>query len=137
MQFETFEARRVTLRKADVEDLKKYKEQLITHSPVQDRVNIIKDKNTNYLAVENEDRKMIGLIQVDNIDKKTVNVKICIPNISWRQRYGTESLHQFIKCCKERKMYSRVYFKQNNSIVKEYNRERPDALVTGLYIDIA
>ena len=136
-QFKTFKARRVTIRKAEAEDLKDYKRQLVTHSPVEDILNVIKDTRTSYLAIENEDGKLLGLIQVDEIDEKTANIKICIPNISWKERYGTEALHQFIKCCKERKLYSRMYFKRDNSIVKKYNIKRPDALITGYYIDIA
>lgn len=136
-QFEIFKSRRVTIQKAKGEDYKIYKRQLITHSPVQDRLNIIKDDQIYYLSIKNEDGKMIGLIQVNEIDEKTANVKICIPNISWRERYGTEALHQFIKCSKQRKLYNRIYFKKNNSIVEAYNKKRPDALITGYYIDIA
>lgn len=135
--FETFKARRVTIGHATAEDLKAYKRQLVTHNPVEDRINIFKDERTSYLSIKNEDGKLIGVIQIDEIDDKTANVKICVPNISWKNRYGTESLHQFIKCCYERKLYSRVYFKKDNSIVKKYNEKRPYALTTGHYIDIA
>jgi len=136
-QFKTFKSRRLEISKASQLDIKNYKVQVQTHSPVKDKINILKSETTSYLSVKNEDSKLIGLIQVDEIDEKAVHVKICVPNNSWNSRYGTEALHQFIKCCKERKLYKRVYFKTDNSIVKEYNKQRPEVLVTGYYIDIA
>jgi len=137
MQFESFKGRRVIIEKASKAKIKDYKTQVKTHNPGKDRINIIGDEKVSYLSIKNEDGKMIGLIQVSEIDEKTAYIKICVPNQSWKERYGTEALHQFIKCCKERKLYNRMYFKKDNSIVEEYNRQRPRALITGYYIDIA
>lgn len=133
MQFKTFTARRITLKRATNSELETYKQQVKTHNE-QDRLNIISE--CDYLKVEKEDGRMIGLIQIDEIDETTASIKISIPNETWRERYGTEALHQFIKCCKERKLYKRVYFKTNNSIVEKYKRERPKIMEKKLYIDI-
>lgn len=137
MQFETFKTRRVTLKKAEGKDLREYELQALKHIDAKpDKLNIIKAQDTFYLKIENEDGKMLGLIQVDEIDKTAAYVKISVPNKSREERYGKEALHQFIKCCKERKLYPRVYFKRGNRIIEEYKKERPDVLSRDFYIDI-
>lgn len=137
MQFKFFESRRLTLRKASPKDLKEYKEQLIWYNPLsKDKLNIIKDSKTGYVSVCNEDSKMVGLIQIDEIDECTVYVKVSIPNKSWIEKYGKEAVHQFIKCCQERKLYNRIYMKQENSVIDAYKKERPETFEKGNYVDI-
>ena len=136
MQFETFKTRRITLKRASRKDLREYQQQVVLHNTTQDKLNIMKNCETGYVKIENEDGKMLGLIQVDRIDENTAHVKISIPNESWKEKYGKEALHQFLKCCRERKLYRRVYLKQENSIVKDYKKERPKLFEKGFYIDI-
>lgn len=136
MQFETFRARRVTLKRASRKELEYYKEQAKSYGETQDKLNILKDSEIGYVKIENENGTMIGLIQVSKIDDNTACIKISIPNKSWKEKYGTEALHQFIKCCKERKLYKRVYLKSKNTIVEKYKKERPENIKRGMYVDI-
>ena len=136
-QFKTFKARRITIEKARKGDLKEYRTRLLVqHKEAKDKLNILEDSSIFYLKVKNEDGKMIGLIQINEIDQDVACVKISIPNKAWEKRYGKETIHQFIRCCKERKLYRRVYFKSDNDIVREYKKERPEMLNKNFYIDI-
>lgn len=136
MQFKTFESRRVTLKKASKKAKQEYKSQVILHDVEQDKLNIFESSDTGYLKIENEDGKMLGLIQINEIDSNTIHVKISIPNKCWQIKYGTEALHQFIKCCEERKLYKRIYLKKDNEIIQRYKKERPDMLSEDYYIDL-
>jgi predicted acetyltransferase len=140
MQFnKSFGNRRVTINRANKKDLKSYKIQLVTHNTTQDEaLNIFRSSEDHqYLAIKDSSSKLIGIIQIDEEScSTTINVKISIPNESWRMKYGTEALHQFVKYCQENKLYSYIYFK-TNEIVKEYKSERPEMFVKNSYIQIA
>lgn len=136
-QFETFKARRITLEEATKRNFKEYKLSTIMQNvETKDKLNIISNPTTKYISVENEDGKMLGLIRIDEIEEMVACVKVSIPNKAWEKRYGKETIHQFIKCCKERKLYKRLYFKSDNELVKEYKKERPEMLNKNYYIDI-
>jgi len=135
-QFKEFRGRRVTLKRASWSEFDDYKNQLILYAKENDRLNIMKNADTAYVTIMDERSRMIGLIQLDEIDESAAYVKISIPNKVWEERYGKEAIHQFIKCCKERKLYKRVYFKSDSNIVKEYKKERPKMLNENFYIDI-
>lgn len=137
MQFKLFKTRRITLREAKKKDFENYKKQLRVYRTEEDKLNILDDEKVHYIAIEDEAERMIGLIQVDEIDQNTAHMKISVPNVSWRARYGKEAVHQFLKCCEEQKLCKRLYLKQSNHIVKEYMEERPETLKKGAYIDFA
>ena len=61
-------------------------------------------QNNSYewiLAIKLKDGKIIGKIEVLEMGNKTAFVTINLPNKSWKIKYGTEALDQFIKICKE------------------------------------
>lgn len=125
MQFKTLKTRRVTIRKMNKKDYEEYQTQLKIHNTVKDD-KINKKINFEYLTILNEDKKMIGIIQVDDLGDKQAYIEISVPNDAWNRRYGTEALHQFIKCCEERKIYKKLYLKAENTIVQKYKKERPN-----------
>lgn len=134
---ETFGNRRVTISGATENDFVTYKEQLIW-TPTNDKFAIIEDdKAIYYLKVNDCDGKLIGLIQISEIDPKTAHLKVSIPNKSWELRYGTEVVHQFVKWSLKNKPYKRIYFKENDTI-RRYKVERPEKFVNNnYYIDFA
>lgn len=134
MQFKTFTARRITLKKATNSDLEEYKQQVKRYRTNTDTFNLLKE--FFYIKVEKENGKMIGLIQVNQIDNFTASIKASFPNNLWETSYGTEAIHQFIKCCKMRKLYRRIYFATNNLITKKYMIERTNEIKKQMWIDI-
>lgn len=136
---ETFGNRRVTISEATENDFVTYKEQLNTlWTPTKDRLAIIEeDKAIYYLKVNDRDGKLIGLIQISEIDSKTAYFKVSIPNKSWELRYGTETVHQFVKWSLQNKPYNRIYFKENDTVCR-YKSQRPEMFTNNnYYIDIA
>lgn len=134
-----FGNRRVTISKANASDLQDYKKQATTYGiSTKERIIIIpKDDTRYYLKVQNSDSKLIGLIQVSEIDTQTAEIKVSIPNQPWDVRYGSEVVHQFVKYFLENKPYSRIYFKKNET-VDRYKGERPEMFANGnYYIEIA
>jgi predicted acetyltransferase len=139
MQFnKSFGNRRVTIKKANKKDLKSYKLQVVTHSTPQDEtLNIFRSTvNHQYLAIKDTTSRLIGIIQIDEIDSTAINVKVSIPNESRKMKYGTEAIHQFVKFCKEEKLYNRIYLKTSD-LVDEYKKERPEMFVRNTYIEVA
>lgn len=135
-KFEEFRGRRVTLKRASWSEFDNYRSQLTLYAKAKDRLNIMKNADTGYLTIMDENSKMLGLIQIDEVEEDVACVKISIPNKVWEERYGKEAIHQFIKCCRERKLYKRLYFKSDSNIVREYKKERPEVLNKNFYIDI-
>ncbi len=135
-QFKEFRGRRVTLKRASWSEFDNYKKQIILYAKKQDRINIMKHADIGYITIMDESARMLGLIQIDEIDENVACVKVSIPNKIWEERYGKEAIHQFIKCCTERKLYKRLYFKPNSDIVRDYKKERPKMLNNNFYIDI-
>lgn len=132
--FETFEARRVTLKEARKADFREYERQVDGYKLCEEKRLDLKRKDSYYLAVYNLDKKMLGLIQVcEQSQEKTANVDISIPNKCWEVKYGKETLHQFIKCCLERKMYNYICLSEENSIAVAYRTERPKGFATEEY----
>lgn len=83
-------------------------------------------QNNSYewiLAIKLKDGKIIGKIEVLEMGNKTAFVTINLPNKSWKIKYGTEALDQFIKICKENDYFSKVELEKNNSIVERYMKE--------------
>lgn len=125
MSFETFEARRVTLKEAKKSDFEEYKRQVVGYKLCEEKVMDTK-QDGYYLAVYNVNNKMIGLIYVcESKNKATANIDISIPNECMERKYGKEALHQFVKCCVERKMYCYICLSEKNSIAIAYKVERP------------
>lgn len=132
--FETFEARRVTLKEAKKVDFREYERQVNGYKLCEEERLNIEKKDAYYLAVYDLNKKMIGLIQVcEQSQEKTTNVDISIPNKCWEVKYGKEALHQFIKCCLERKMYDYICLNEENSIAIAYKTERPKGFETEEY----
>lgn len=129
MKFQTVEHRRITIKEADKRDLKEYKRQLnYCFIKEKDKIEIaedLSDEHTNYLAIFKEDKKMIGLIKVLEKSKFSVEAEISIPNDAWCLRYGTDSIHQFVKECKRRRILI-LKLKEENLIVKLYKKQRPE-----------
>jgi hypothetical protein len=139
MQFDkSFGNRRVTIEKAKKVDLASYKLQVVTHNIPQDEtLNVFRSAvNHQYLAIKDPSSRLIGIIQIDEIDSTAIYVKISIPNESWKMKYGTEAIHQFVKFCKEEKLYNRIYLKTSD-LVDEYKKERPEMFVRNTYIEVA
>lgn len=136
MRFENFNTRRITIRKAKKSDIKEYQQQLQTHDMFQmDKISIISDGQ--YLALESDAGKMIGLIRVTTVkENEKAYIEISVPNEAWRRKYGTEALHQFAKCCKIRKMYKKLILKESNSIAETYKKERPQVFENGYCVDL-
>ena len=135
-QFKEFRGRRVILKRSSWSELDNYKKQVDLYSKEDDKLNIIKGEKTGYITIMDESSRIIGLFQIDEIDENVACVKPSIPNQVWEERYGREAIHQFLKCCIERKLYKRVYFKPTNNIVRSYKKERPKMLNENFYIDI-
>lgn len=134
-----FGNRRVTISNAKEGDLQKYKTQAKTHELAdKERINVIPNDNSRYyLKVQDIDSKLIGLIQVSEIDETVAEIKVSIPNKSWEARYGTEVVHQFVKYFLENRPYSRIYLRKNET-VDRYKTERPEMFANNnYYIDIA
>ncbi len=128
MQFETFKARRITLRETNEEDFEEYRKQLRGyHATKENKVNVIENNEDYlYIVIETEDGRTVGLIQVSKISETAAEVKASIPNFAWKERYGNEAIHQLMKCFKERKTFERVYLNRNNEITSSYMRERQE-----------
>lgn len=137
--FEKFVSRRITIRKAEHEDLEEYMSQVRIYQLKKDKDKIIINEQPDrlYLAIEDSAAKLIGLIKVEAIEKDIPYVSISIPNNVWNARYGKETLHQFVKCCKQRKLYKRICFNYNNKIVREYKEERPEMFDKGVFVDLS
>lgn len=132
MSFKTFKARRITLTEAKESDFKEYKRQADGY-----KLNNEKKMNTKkhgyYLAVYEPNENLIGLIHV--YEKENVaNVDISIPNKCKEVKYGKETLHQFIKCCLERKMYEYISLDENSWVADAYRAERPERFEKEEYI---
>lgn len=125
MKFETFEARRVTLKKAKESDFEEYKRQVTGYKLCEAKAMDIK-KDGYYLAVYDVNKKMIGLIYVyESKNKKVAHIDVSVPNECMERKYGKEALHQFVKCCLERKIYDYICLNEENSIAIAYKVERP------------
>lgn len=131
MHFEEFGGRRTLIRKAVKSDFKDYELHTGIHSMREyDKIDYDKISelpNCQYLAIERENGKMIGIIKID-MSEREMFVEISIPNDAWNMRYGTDALHQFIKCCQERKLCDVLRLKKENTIILRYKRERPEGL---------
>lgn len=139
MQFETFKSRRVTIKQAQKNDIDEYRRQAGGYNISQkEKIKVLKDDSIYYLAIYTNDDKMIGMIQANELNDessmKIVTVKISIPNKSWRAKYGKEIIHQFVKCCEERKMYDRVYLDKEEPVVNAYRAERPEMFKDERYV---
>lgn len=135
----SFGNRRVMISVATSRDLMLYKEQLnALLIPTEERLTIVKnDSAFSYLKVKNSDSKLIGIIQINEIDSTAAVIKFSIPNKSWEMKYGTEVIHQFVKYVIETKAYTRIYFRKNKT-TERYKRERPRLFVNNnYYIEIA
>ena len=105
MQFKSYKGRRVGLREANKDEIAEFKRQLKNYHNVRNTFNIDSCPDTTYIVIDNECGREIGLIKVDEENKNNVlHVQISIPNEAWRARYGTEAIHKFVNCCKEKKM---------------------------------
>lgn len=125
MKFKTFEARRVTLKEAKKSDFEEYKRQVDGYKLCETKAMVIKEDGY-YLAVYDVNKKMIGLIYIhESKNKKNAHIDISIPNECMERKYGKEALHQFVKCCLERKMYDYICLNEENSIAIAYKVERP------------
>ena len=80
--FEKFVSRRITIRKAEHEDLEEYMSQVRIYQLKKDKDKIIINEQPDrlYLAIEDSAAKMIGLIKVEAIEKDIPYVSISIPN---------------------------------------------------------
>lgn len=140
MQFEPYNSRRLLISEATKGELKDYKLQTKAYKST-DNIIISAHSNTLYLAIKTTEGKLIGIIQVlkiRDIDEEARCMKISIPNESWRLRYGTEAVRQFVKCCSARKICKRIYPQIDNEIIKAYKKERPAEFeLDGLAIHIA
>lgn len=125
MQFEPFGNRRITICKANKSDLESYMTQLEVHH-VSNGLDISEEGNNYYyLKIEDISQRLIGIIRVNEINRNEANVDISIPNEAWNFRYGTEAVHQFVKCCKERKLYKKIKFEESVLSIR-YKVERPE-----------
>ena len=139
MQFnKKFGNRIVTMSKANKGDLQKYKKQITTYAvSTKNRINILEDSSYYYLKIQDADSKLIGLVQISEIDTMAAEIKVSIPNSPWELRYGTEVVHQLVKYFIENKPYSRIYLKKNET-VDRYKKERPEMFANGnYYIEVA
>ena len=128
MQFKNFKARRVEITVAKKSEVAEYKRQASCyHETRTDRLNIFDSPDVHFLAVKDEEGKQIGLMRVDEIDSNTAQIAgISIPNKAWRDRYGTEVVHQFLKHCKTDNICKKLYLKDGNTILDAYKKERPN-----------
>lgn len=132
MSFKTFETRRITLKEAKEPDFKEYERQATGYKLNNDKKMNTK-KSGYYLAVHEPNENLIGLIHV-YAEKNVANVDISIPNKCKEVKYGKETLHQFIKCCLERKMYEYISLDENNWVANAYRAERPERFKKEEYI---
>ena len=128
MQFKNFKARRVEIIVAKNEEIAEYKRQASCyHETRTDRINVFINPDVH------EEGKQIGLMRVDEIDSDTVQISgISIPNVSWKMKYGTEAVHQFLKQCKKEKTCKKLYLKTGITILDAYKRERPNYFKTAV-----
>ena len=128
MHFKEFRGRKTLIRKALKRDMEEYKTQICTHhNSMMNYDKISEDSKYEYLAIERENGKMIGLIKID-MSVKEMFIEISIPNYAFKMRYGTEALRQFIKCCKERELCEVLRLKKENTIIERYRCEKPEEL---------
>ena len=128
----------VTMSKANKGDFNAYRRQIITYLvPSKEKINVLNDESHFYLKIQDMDLRLIGIVQIAEIDETTAEIKVSIPNEPWELRYGTEVIHQLVKNFTMKKTYSRIYLKKSKT-VDRYKKERPEMFKNGNYcIEIA
>lgn len=136
MQFKKFKARRVELKKANRKEIEEFNQQINTYKDVKDANFISNNPTDDFITIKEETGMQIGLIKVRQVNDESASIDISIPNEAWKYRYGTEAVHQFVKCCKQRELFKKLYMQENNSIIQAYRRERPELFKNENYIEI-
>lgn len=80
------------------------------------------------LVTDNSGSKMIGKIEVQDLNDNSAKIDIQMPNRSLTMMYGDEVLDQFIKVCTEKRLYSKIYINKECSIVSNYMQKRETAV---------
>ena len=72
------------------------------------------------LSIKTKEGKVVGKMDVFDMEKGQAYVMLDIPNKGYEHKYGTEAIDQFIKICAEKKYFSKIYLEKNNSCVQKY-----------------
>ena len=72
------------------------------------------------LSIKTKDGKVVGKMDVFDMEKGKAYLMVEIPNESYELKYGSEAIDQFIKICSEKKYFSNIYLEKNNKSVEAY-----------------
>lgn len=72
------------------------------------------------LSIKDKERKLIGMIEVLQLQPGVGFFTIQIPNEIYRYKYGVKSIKQFLKICTEEAYFTNIELETRNSIVEDF-----------------
>lgn len=86
---------------------------------LKQRIKDCKHKGSTILAIKTKEGKVIGFLEVFDM-QHSAYVTISVPNEQMSYRYGEEAIDQFLKICKEKKLFKCIEIQKDSEISQRY-----------------